>query len=47
VNEFMGAKSDVWSFFDLLWIGLAVVTAFRIPAPQRAREEAATAGGGE
>ncbi len=28
---FMDAKSDVWSGWDLLWIGLAVVTAFRIP----------------
>jgi hypothetical protein len=46
-NQFMDAKSDVWSFFDLLWIGLAVVTAFRIPAPQRAPEEPAAEGPAE
>ena len=25
------ARRDVWNWWDLLWVGLAVVTAFRIP----------------
>jgi hypothetical protein len=25
------ARKDVWGWWDLLWVGLAVVTAFRIP----------------
>jgi hypothetical protein len=32
---FMDARDEVWGAFDLLWIGLAVVTAFRIPATPR------------
>jgi hypothetical protein len=31
------ARSDIWGGWDLLWVGLAVVTAFRIP--QHDREE--------
>jgi hypothetical protein len=31
VRLFWDTRSDVWSAFDLLWAGLAVVTAFRIP----------------
>ena len=38
-HAFMDAKSDVWSFFDVLWIGLAVATAFRIPRPEEHRLE--------
>jgi hypothetical protein len=34
------ALAAVWSAFDALWIGLAVVTAFRIPAvPREPAEE--------
>ncbi|MBD0338163.1 MAG: hypothetical protein ICV67_02625 [Thermoleophilia bacterium] len=35
-DAFMDARGEVWSVFDLLWIGLAVFTAFRIPAILRA-----------
>ena len=28
------SRADVWSWWDLLWIGLAVYTAFRIPQPE-------------
>jgi hypothetical protein len=28
---FWEARKDVWGWWDLLWVGLAVVTAFRIP----------------
>jgi hypothetical protein len=35
-DAFMEARDEVWSIFDLLWIGLAVLTAFRIPAIPRA-----------
>jgi hypothetical protein len=35
VDLFWDAKSDVWSGWDLLWAGLAVVTAFRIPQLER------------
>jgi hypothetical protein len=34
-DAFMEARDEVWGAFDLLWIGLAVVTAFRIPALPR------------
>lgn len=37
-DAFMEARSDVWSVFDLLWTGLAVFTAYRIPAVPRAPE---------
>jgi hypothetical protein len=40
VDLFMDDKSDVWSGWDLLWIGLAVVTAFRIPQPEGVEAEA-------
>jgi hypothetical protein len=41
-DAFIDARSEVWSAFDALWIGLAVVTAFRIPAvPRPPAEEAA------
>jgi len=39
VRLFWDSRSDVWSGFDLLWAGLAVVTAFRIP--QQARKKLA------
>jgi hypothetical protein len=38
-NLFMDSKSDVWSGWDLLWIGLAVVTAFRIPQLHRVTQK--------
>lgn len=28
---FWDSRSDIWSAWDLLWAGLAIVTAFRIP----------------
>ncbi len=31
---FWDLKGDIWSGWDLLWVGLAVVTAFRIPQPE-------------
>ena len=34
VDIFWDTRSDVWSWWDLLWAGLAVVTAFRIPQPE-------------
>ena len=30
------SRADVWSWWDLLWVGLAVYTAFRIPQPDHA-----------
>ena len=36
---FWDTKSDVWGGWDLLWAGLAVVTAFRIPQHEREREQ--------
>jgi hypothetical protein len=40
---FWNLKSDIWGGWDLLWVGLAVVTAFRIPQVERepAKERAA------
>ena len=32
---FIDSRSDVWGAFDLLWIGLAAFTAFRIPGAPR------------
>jgi len=34
-DAFVEARNEVWSAFDALWIGLAVVTTFRIPAVPR------------
>jgi hypothetical protein len=34
---FWDAKSDIWGGWDLLWAGLAVVTAFRIPQREQVR----------
>ena len=34
-EAFMENRSEIWSLFDLLWVALAVVTAFRIPASER------------
>ena len=31
---FWDARDEVWGWWDLLWVGLAVVTAFRIPLPE-------------
>jgi hypothetical protein len=39
VDLFWDAKSDIWSGWDLLWAGLAVVTAFRIPQLERAEAQ--------
>jgi hypothetical protein len=36
VDLFWDLRSDIWSFWDLLWAGLAVVTAFRIPQVEHA-----------
>src|SRR5262249_30930162 len=36
VRLFWDTRSDVWGGFDLLWAGLAVVTAFRIPKGKQA-----------
>ena len=33
---FWDLRNDIWSFWDLLWVGLAVVTAFRIPQVEHA-----------
>jgi hypothetical protein len=32
------ARKDVWGWWDLLWVGLAVVTAFRIPQHEHEHE---------
>jgi hypothetical protein len=37
IDIWWDARSDIWGGWDLLWVGLAVVTAFRIP--QHEREE--------
>jgi hypothetical protein len=37
---FWDARKDVWGWWDLLWVGLAVVTAFRIPQPEPEPEAA-------
>jgi hypothetical protein len=36
VRLFWDTRSDVWGGFDLLWAGLAIVTAFRIPRGKQA-----------
>lgn len=41
---FADRESGVWSWFDLLWIGLAAYTAFRIPQPDGAEGAPAVAG---
>ena len=43
VELFTDGDSGVWSWFDLLWIGLAAYTAFRIPQAD-APEPASTVG---
>jgi hypothetical protein len=35
---FWDSRSDVWSGWDLLWAGLAVVTAYRIPRSEQAKQ---------
>jgi hypothetical protein len=47
VRLFWDLRSDVWSGWDLLWAGLAVVTAYRIPQHERARAEQPSAPAGE
>jgi MFS family permease len=37
-DAFVESRSDVWGWFDLLWIGLAVFTAFRIPGELDVRQ---------
>ncbi len=32
-DAFMDAREDIWSLFDLLWVGLAVFTAWRALQP--------------
>jgi hypothetical protein len=39
---FWDLKSDIWGGWDLLWVGLAVVSAFRIPQVQPEPEPAET-----
>jgi hypothetical protein len=39
---FWDSKSDVFSFFDLVWIGLAVVTAARVAMASYGRRRSAT-----
>jgi hypothetical protein len=36
VRLFWDGRSDIWGGWDLLWAGLAVVTAFRIPQHEHA-----------
>jgi hypothetical protein len=38
---FWDSRSDVWGGWDLLWAGLAVVTAFRIPQEEKEHEQPA------
>ncbi len=40
VDAFVDSGDIVWSWFDLLWIGLAIVTAFRIPQREDVRVDA-------
>ena len=35
IRLFWDGRNDIWSGWDLLWAGLAVVTAFRIPQHER------------
>jgi len=42
---FWDSRSEVWSAWDLLWAGLAVVTAFRIPRREQAEPLWAPAAG--
>jgi hypothetical protein len=35
IDLWWDARSDVWGGWDLLWVGLAVFTAFRIPQHER------------
>jgi hypothetical protein len=44
---FWDLKSDIWGGWDLLWVGLAVVTAFRIPQPEHEPAEEPAAARGE
>ena len=37
VRLFWDSRSDIWSAWDLLWAGLAVVTAFRIPRREQVK----------
>jgi hypothetical protein len=41
-NLFWDSKSDVFSFFDVIWIGLAVVTAPRVAMASYGRRRTAT-----
>ena len=43
VRLFWDSRSDVWGGWDLLWAGLAVVTAFRIPQHEREKPAPETA----
>jgi hypothetical protein len=45
VRLFWDGRSDIWSGWDLLWAGLAVVTAFRIPQHEHASPAPDTAAG--
>ena len=45
MDLFWDLRSDIWSFWDLLWAGLAVVTAFRIPQVEHVEAADASATG--
>lgn len=44
---FWDLRSDIWSGWDLLWAGLAVVTAFRIPQHEQVSAEEPVSAPGE
>jgi hypothetical protein len=45
VRLFWEGRGDIWGGWDLLWAGLAVVTAFRIPQREQAKPAPETAPG--
>jgi hypothetical protein len=45
VRLFWEGRSDIWGGWDLLWAGLAVVTAFRIPQRQQVKPAPETPSG--
>jgi hypothetical protein len=47
VRLFWDLRTDIWSGWDLLWAGRAVVTAFRIPQVEHATAEEPVAAAGE
>jgi hypothetical protein len=45
IRLFWDGRTDIWSGWDLLWAGLAVVTAFRIPQREQAKPAPEAAAG--